>query len=340
MSGNNQAEDSATPVIPERIRLAHLPTPIEKLERLSAKLGGPDIYLKRDDQTGTEWSGNKIRKLEYSLQEALDQGADTLITCGGIQSNHCRATAAAAARLGLKAVLVLRGSKPDVPEGNLLLDHMLGAEIVWVTAEDYRHRRMAIMAEHSLRLAASGRKAYLIPEGASNAIGAFGYYSALAEITAQELEMGLTFDAIVVADGSGGTHAGLVLARKLLNTGHDIIGINVCDDADYFIQTIGRILEECRAYVDAPYTWTPEDIRVIDGYVGRGYALGRPEERQLIQEVARLEGVVFDPVYTGKAFYGLTEEIRKGAFVDKRNVLFIHTGGLYGLFPQGSEFDF
>lgn len=340
MTGNNQAEDNATPVIPERIRLAHLPTPIEKLERLSAKLDGPVIYMKRDDQTGTEWSGNKIRKLEYSLKEALEHGADTLITCGGIQSNHCRATAAAAARLGLKAVLVLRGSEPAVPEGNLLLDRMLGAEIVWVTAEDYRHRRLAIMEEHSRRLAAAGRKAYIIPEGASNAIGAFGYYSALAEIVAQERELGLTFDAIVVADGSGGTHAGLVLARKLLHTEHDIIGINVCDDAEYFVQAIGRILEDCRSYVDVPYTWAPEDIRVIDGYVGRGYALGRPEERQFMQELAQLEGVILDPVYTGKAFYGLTEEIRKGTFSGMPNILFIHTGGLYGLFPQGGEFAF
>lgn len=326
--------------IPERIILANLPTKIEKLERISAQLQGPSIYIKRDDQTGTELSGNKIRKLEYCIREAIDQGCDTLITCGGIQSNHCRVTAAAAAKLGLKAIVVLRGHDPDTYEGNLLLDHLLGAEVRWISSEDYRDHRMDIMHTIADEVSAKGQQAYVIPEGASSGIGAFGYFSALQEIVQQEQELGISFDAVIVAVGSGGTHGGLLLAQQLLPTSHRIIGINVCDDEDYFIKAITTVIEESAHYLDQSVTISTEAIEIIDGYVGKGYAQSQPQELQCIKDLASLEGVILDPIYTGKAFYGLVEEIRKGTFQDLQNILFIHTGGLYGLFPHSASFEF
>lgn len=326
--------------IPERILLANLPTKIEKLERISAQLQGPSIYIKRDDQTGTEFAGNKIRKLEYCIREAIDQGCDTLITCGGIQSNHCRATAAAAAKLGLKAIVVLRGDNPDIYEGNVLLDHLLGAEVRWISSEDYRDHRMDIMNTIANEVSAKGQQAYVIPEGASSGIGAFGYFSALQEIVQQEQELGISFDAIVVAVGSGGTHGGLLLAQQLLPTSHRIIGINVCDNEDYFKKAITKVMQESAHYINQPVTIPTEAIKIIDGYVGKGYAQSQPQELQCIKDLASLEGVILDPVYTGKAFYGLLEEIRKGTFKDLQNILFIHTGGLYGLFPHSASFEF
>ncbi|MDO3411867.1 D-cysteine desulfhydrase family protein [Saccharibacillus sp. CPCC 101409] len=324
--------------MPSRISFANLPTRIDKLERLSKRLGGPELYIKRDDQTGTEWSGNKIRKLEYCLGEALNEQADTLITCGGIQSNHCRSTAAAAAKLGLRTILVLRGTQPEAPQGNLLLDRLFGAEIRWIGGDDYRDRRDSIMAGIQNELAAQGRRAYVIPEGASSGLGAIGYMRALEEIAEQERELGIRFDAIVTAIGSGGTYAGLLLGREKLGTSHEIVGFNVSADAAYFENAVRRILDEAGAYLDEPLPRAAEAMRIVDGYVGRGYGLGRPEERSLIREVASLEGIVLDPVYTGKAFYGLTREIELGHFARFKRILFIHTGGLYGLFPQHGEF--
>ncbi|AJY75558.1 D-cysteine desulfhydrase family protein [Paenibacillus beijingensis] len=324
--------------IPDRVPLANLPTKIEKLERLSAQLGGPSLFIKRDDQTGTEFSGNKVRKLEYSLKEALAAGHDYVITCGGIQSNHCRSTAAAAAKLGLKSYLVLRGNEPQEPDGNLLLDHLLGAQIRYITAEEYRERRAEIMESVKDKLTGQGYKPYIIPEGASNGIGSFGYYTALREIVEQEKELGVHFDAIVVAVGSGGTYAGLLLASKTLHYKADIIGINVCDDEYYFRHVIDSILQDSGRYLQEDIAYAKQDFHIIDGYVGQGYGISSPEVRQFIFDFAKLEGVILDPVYTGKALFGLVEEIKKGRFNDLHNILFIHTGGLFGLFPQKHEF--
>lgn len=325
---------------PERIQLANLPTRIEKLDRLSKALGGPEIYIKRDDQTGTELSGNKVRKLEYSVKEALDKGCDYLITCGGLQSNHCRATVSAAVKLGMKCCLVLRGEKDSEPVGNLLLDRILGAEIRFITAEEYSNQRAEIMEVLKNEMEKKGFKPYIIPEGASNGIGSFGYYTALEEIIGQEKEMNTRFDCIVLATGSGGTYSGLWLANKLQKNPADIYAIIVGSDAEYFNSRIPEILHESMKYLDVDIPVTKEDINIIDGYVGRGYALSSPEELEFISYLARLEGVILDPVYTGKAMYGLSKEIKKGTFKDYKNILFIHTGGLYGLFPQGNLFEF
>ena len=324
---------------PEKISLAHLPTPIHKLSRLSAELAGPEIYLKRDDFTGSEYSGNKIRKLEFAVAEAQRQGADFLITCGGIQSNHCRATAVVAARLGLGCYLVLRGEQPAEKDGNLLLDLLVGARIRYISADDYRNRVDEIMQEIAQELAREGHKAYIIPEGASNAIGSFGYFAATAEILQQTRQMDIEFDYIVCADGSGGTHAGLLLGKKHFELPAQILAFNVCDDAAFFKEKVARICRNAAVQYRVPVEITEEDIAVIDGYVGDGYALNRPEEIEFIAQIAKSEGVILDAVYTGKAFRGLCDQIQQGNFNRKDKILFIHTGGHFGLFPKRKLFD-
>ena len=326
--------------IPDRIKLANLPTKIEKLDRLSKLLSGPNIYIKRDDYTGTEISGNKIRKLEFSIKEAIDMGCDYLITCGGIQSNHARATVAAAVKMGMKAGLVLRGKEETEIDGNLFINKLLGADIRFITPEDYKNRRIEIMEDLKKEMELKGFKPYIIPEGASNGIGSFGYFNAMEEILAQEKDMDIHFDGIFIAVGSGGTHAGLLLGSKLLKSESQIYGINVCDDEKYFKEKIHEILLESNKYLDMDIQFDKSEINIIDGYVGRGYALSTQVELNFISEFAKLEGIILDPVYTGKGMYGLTEEIKKGRFHDFKNILFIHTGGLFGLFPQKDLFEF
>jgi len=327
--------------IPERLNIANLPTKIEELTRFSAKIGGPTLYVKRDDQTGLELSGNKIRKLEYSLKEAVSMGADTLITCGGIQSNHCRATAAAAAKLGLESCLVISGNETEIPDGNHFLNLLFGAEINFITQDEYTNSRMEIMQNINEKLSLQGKKGYVIPEGASNGIGSFGYFNAMEEIFSQEKELNIKFDAVVVAAGSGGTYAGLFHANKINNNNARIIGINIRNDDDgYFKDAISDILHESFSYTDRMIDFTKDEIEIINGYVGDGYAMSRPVELEFIRELAKTEGIILDPVYTGKAMLGLVHEIKKGMFKDCKNVLFIHTGGLFGLFPKKNQFHF
>lgn len=311
------------------ISLANLPTKIEKLEKLSQELGH-EIYIKRDDQTGTEVSGNKIRKLEYGVREALDKGCDYLITCGGIQSNHARATAAVAAKLGLGAYLVLRGSEDNELEGNYFFDKLLGAKIRFVTAEEYSNSRMEIMEEIKAKLEKEGYKPYIIPEGASNGVGSLGYCNAMEEILRQEKEIGIKFDAIAVTVGSGGTYAGLYYANYVKNNDAVIYGINICNDADHFKGRVLELLKEISLYTKKEIHVNKGDIDIIDGYMGKGYALSRQEEIDFIHKLAKQEGIILDPVYTGKAMYGLVEEIKKGRFNRHKNILFIHTGGIFG----------
>jgi D-cysteine desulfhydrase len=225
-------------------------------------------------------------------------------------------------------------------DGNLFLDKLLGADIQFINADDYKYKRMDIMEKIKYQLEKQGFKPYIIPEGASNGIGAFGYYTAMEEIMSQEKDMGIHFDAIVLAVGSGGTYAGMFLANKLLGLSSDIIGINVCDDAEYFKERINEILLESSTYTGIKPDFTKDDINIIDGYVGQGYALSRSEELDFIYKLAKLEGVILDPVYTGKAMYGLVKEIELGRLSRYKNILFIHTGGLYGLFPQKQLFAF
>lgn len=315
--------------IPKSINIANLPTKIEKLERLSKELD-KNIYIKRDDQTGTEISGNKIRKLEFAVQEALDNGCDYLITCGGIQSNHARATAAVAAKLGMGSYLVLRGNEDSDLEGNYFLDKIMGANIKFVTPEEYRESRMNIMEDIKEELAKEGHKAYILPEGASNGIGSFGYYRAMEEILEQEKELGFKFDAIVVTVGSGGTYAGLYYANHIKNNDSTIYGINICDDDEHFKTVVQGLFKDMDKYSGEETNIDREYIDIIHGYPGEGYALSRPEEIEFIHRFAKLEGIILDPVYTGKAMYGFVEEVKKGKFNEHKNILFIHTGGIFG----------
>lgn len=325
---------------PNRIPMANLPTRIEMLNRFSQELG-VSVFIKRDDLTGMEFSGNKIRKLEYSVGEAVNMGADTLITCGGLQSNHCRATAAVAVKLGLRCCLVLRNGEPEPPaDGNYFIDKILGADVRIIDAESYRSRRGEIMGEIAEEYNAAGHKAYIIPEGASNGIGTFGYLTCMQEIMEQEKLLGVTFDTIIDAVGSGGTFAGLCLANRLYGLNKRIAGVNVCDDAEFFQKRVSEIVEEAGRYLDEPVGIRPEEVEILDGYVGRGYALSRPEELDFIRDFARKEGVILDPVYTGKCLYGFTKEFEKRRFSDSKNILFIHTGGLFGLFPARDQFTF
>ena len=321
-------------MIAKKLRLGNFPTRIERLEKFST-IVKEHVYIKRDDQTGTEFSGNKIRKLEYSINEAINNDCDTLITCGGIQSNHARATAAAGIKLGLKSVLVLRSDEKPELEGNYLIDKIMGADVRIISSEDYRERRQEIMENILKELEAKGRKGYIIPEGASNGIGTFGYLACFKEILEQEKEHGIVFDTIVTAVGSGGTFAGLYLGNKLTNSGKKIVGINVCDTAEYFKERVSEILKEVKTYIpDTEFEISKDDMCIIDGYVGDGYAVSRTEELDFICDFAEAEGIILDPVYTGKAMRGLYTEIKKGTFKDSKNILFIHTGGLFGLFSK------
>lgn len=323
---------------PPSISVAHLPTAIEPLKQLSKELDGPQIFIKRDDLTGCALSGNKIRKLEFVAADALKKEADTLITCGGIQSNHARATAVLATRLGLKSLLVLKGQAGEVPDGNLFLARLVGAEIRTITEEDYRARVNEIMEEFADQLRSRGRKPYVIPEGASNALGAVGYLKAFKEIMEHSQKMKLKLDAIICAVGSGGTYAGLLIGKFLYQQNVDIYGFNVCDDEAYFVKRIWDIIEQFRqAYaVNLPIRQT--DIRIIDGYVGEGYALSRQEEIDVIKRVALREGIILDAVYTGKAMFGLLDQIKKDRFTKNQSILFLHSGGIFGLFPKRGLF--
>lgn len=327
---------------PPRIDLARLPTPVQPLRRLGQELG-VELYLKRDDLTGAALSGNKIRKLEFVMAEALSQNADTVITCGGAQSNHCRATALAAAKLGLGCRLLLRTPQPDAPpplEGNILLDRLAGAAIVWITPAEYNDRD-ALMRREAELLSRAGRRPYIIPEGASNALGAWGYIRAAEELAADVAGLpgsGGQPVTVLHATGSGGTGAGLILGAKLHGLKARVASVNVCDDRNYFMGVIGDICEETIAAYDLKVSFSRQrDIDIIDGYVGRGYALSRPEELALIKKVASIEGIILDPVYTGKAFFGMVAELRRNPDCFGKRIIFVHTGGIFGLFPKALE---
>lgn len=315
---------------------------MHKLERVSAELG-VNLWVKRDDQTGFEWSGNKIRKLEFLAEDALTKGATALITCGGVQSNHCRATAALAAKLGLRCILFLRGEEPEELRSNHLLDRIFGAEIFYLTSEQYYEGMDEFRRIVDSQLRAQGGRAYFIPEGGSNALGCFGYAAAYGEIQ-EQLSRGAgegmpeRFDSIVSAHGSGGTQAGLVLGKLAAEDEHTrIVGVNVCYDAKKSFDLVKDVLWSCIQQYQLPLSFFAEDISILDGFVGRGYAQSAPEELAFIARIARLEGMLLDPVYTGKAFFGLWNSVKNQAGGLGKNVLFLHTGGGFGNFKVQEE---
>ena len=324
---------------PPRVPLAVTPTRGHWL-RYGRDLGAK-IWVKRDDQTGSELMGNKVRKLEYLMAEAIAQNATHVITCGGEQSNHARATAFAAAQLGMKSVLVLRTddpARPPAPTGNILLDRLVGAELRWISRPAWRERNR-LLAEEAERVRGAGGRPYVIPEGGSNALGTWGYIRAIHEL-AQDLEGIAAPDhpvTIVYACGSGGTGAGLILGAKLLNLatrGIRIAGVNVCDDRSYFLDVIARICADAEERWQLPVHVDQSDIDIVDGHVGAGYAKSRPEELATIRDVCRSDGIVLDPVYTGKAFHGVVQELRRDPGRFGSAVAFLHTGGMFGLFAS------
>ncbi|MFO1160651.1 MAG: D-cysteine desulfhydrase [Reyranellaceae bacterium] len=323
-----------------RVRLGHFPTPLEPMHRLSAHLGGPMLWIKRDDCTGLATGGNKTRKLEYLVADALQQGADTLITLGALQSNHARQTAAAAAKLGLKCVLVLeeRVSQPTDAyrhNGNVLLDRLLGAELKYVPRATSMGSAAEAAAEEVRR---AGGRPYVIPGGGSNAIGALAYVGCALEMLHQANELGLRIDHVVHATGSSGTQAGLIAGFEGARSGVQVLGITVGRPRDNQERNVAWLLDETWAHLGLSGTPARDSIAADDGYFGEAYGMPTPGMIEAVDLLARTEALLLDPVYSGKAMAGLIDRVRKGRFRKNENVVFVHTGGQAGLFAYEPAF--
>ena len=330
------------------MNLSHLPrrrytdwkTPIEKLTLISEQLAGATIYIKRDDLLGLTGGGNKTRKLEFVAADALAQGADTLITCGAVQSNHCRLTAAAAVREGLKCRLVLEERVPNSyhPQatGNNLLFHLLGVEKITVESGD--SDMAAAMQKEADEVAAQGGKPYIIPGGASYPVGACGYVACAEEILAQLFDMGLKIDYVVCPSGSAGTHAGLIIGLWANNSGIPVIGINVRRKRDIQENNVYKLVCQTADFLGLKQQIPREAVTCFDEYVGPGYSLPTPEMAEAVKLLCRTEGILLDPVYSGKAMAGLIDLIEKGYFKKQDNILFLHTGGSPAIYAYADTF--
>ena len=312
-----------------RLKFAHLPTPIEAMPRLTAAHRGPQLWIKRDDQTGLAFGGNKTRKLEFLVAEAQAHGAQTLITAGAVQSNHCRQVAAAAARFGFDCILVLSGEKPTTITGNLLLDQLLGAEIVWAEPGK-RSEVFQNTFEHAWK---AGRRPYQIPYGGSNPVGAAGYAIAIQELMAQ-LHLAELPDWIVVATSSGGTQAGMLAGAKILRYPGKILGISIDENALVLAERVANLARETMSLLGESHPISSEEVLVNDAFLGAGYGVMGKPEMEAIQLFATQEGILLDPVYTGRAAAGLIELCRSGFFDAQEKVLFWHTGGTPALFAE------
>ena len=312
-------------IIP-RIRFAHLPTAIEAMPRLEEALHSPHLLVKRDDQTGLAFGGNKTRKLEFLVAEAQAGAADTLITAGALQSNHCRQTAAAAAKFGFDCTLVLVGEPPAQASANLLLDQQFGAKIIWVE-KSQRDAALKLAFEQAI---AQGHRPYLVPYGGSNPTGALGYAFAMQEFVGQ----GIKADWIVFASSSGGTQAGLVLGAAVFGYPGKVLGISVDEPQAVLQQRVANLASETSERLGARLNFKPGAVLVNADYAAPGYGVLTGAEREAIQLFAKYEGLLLDPVYTGRAAAGLTDLIRKGFFKPDETVLFWHTGGQPALFAE------
>lgn len=314
-------------------------TPLEKMPRLSADLGGPTLYVKRDDLLGLAAGGNKTRKLEFLVADALAKGADTLLTCGAVQSNHCRLTLAAAVKEGLKCFLVLEervpGSYKEDASGNNFLYRLLGVDGVKVVpgGSDMMKEMDSVADE----LRAKDRKPYVIPGGGSNPIGATGYVACAQEIVAQTFDLGIRIDRIVVASGSAGTHAGLVTGLFGTNTAIPVVGINVSRPKEPQEELVYGLVDETATHLGIRERVPRDAVLCFGDYVGPAYSRPTPEMGEAVRKVARTEGILLDPVYTGKAMAGLVDLVRKGFFRKEENVLFVHTGGTPALYAYRND---
>jgi len=310
-----------------RLNFAHLPTPIETLPRLSEILGGPRLLIKRDDQTGLAFGGNKTRKLEFLVAEAQDQGAKALITGGALQSNHCRQTAAAAARFGFECILVLTGDVSGQPSANLLLDQLFGAQIVYVAD---RKDRDEILQQTFDRAAEREMKPYLVPYGGSSPTGALGYAFAVKELMEQDVHA----DWIVFATSSGGTHAGLVLGQRVFGYKGKVLGISVDESEEWLRSYVSELASSASEKLGKRIEFAPDEVLANADYCRAGYGVFTGPEREAIHLFAKHEGILLDPVYTGRAAAGMIDLIRKGFFKQDETVLFLHTGGQPALFAD------
>lgn len=324
-----------------RRRLAHLPTPLERLDRLSAHLGGPTLWIKRDDCTGLAGGGNKTRKLEFLIADALAQNADTVITQGATQSNHTRQTAAACAVAGLDCHILLEDrtgfTSSDYREnGNVLLERLTGAQIEHVAGGTDMAAAMAARAE---ALKADGKRPYVIPGGGSNPVGALGYVNAALELVQQANDAGLVVDQIVHATGSSGTQAGLVAGLVAIDCGIPALGIGVRAPAEVQHANVLELAVATAGHLQASRAPTAADVEVDCDHVGPGYGVPTPESREALELLARLEGILLDPVYSAKGMAGLIARIRRGEYAPGQNIIFIHTGGAQALSGYRWMFD-
>ncbi len=310
-----------------RLRFAHLPTPIEELPRLTEHLNGPKILIKRDDQTGLAFGGNKTRKLEFLVAKAREQGAKTLITGGALQSNHCRQTAAAAARFGFECILVLNGEMPEQASANLLLDQMFGAEIVAVKDRADRDRALQETYEKAV---AAGRKPYLVTYGGSSSTGALGYVFAMKEFIEQNVQA----DWMVFGTSSGGTHAGLVLGQRVFGYKGKVLGISIDEPEEWLKTHVSALASDASERLGERIDFDPAEVFANADYCKAGYGVLTDAESEAVRLFAKYEGLLLDPVYTGRAAAGLIDLIRKGYFKKDETILFWHTGGTPALFAE------
>lgn len=324
-----------------RVSLAHLPTPLEHMPNLSKALGGPEIWVKRDDCTGLASGGNKTRKLEFSMAAALEEGADTIVTVGAVQSNHVRQTAAAAAKLGMACEVLLEHrvvdpSEPYAKSGNVFLDKMLGANLrEYAGGTDFATAMNDVCDE----VRAAGGKPYIIPGGASNTVGALGYVNCAIELLQQADEQGLKIDHLITATGSAGTQAGLAVGLKALESDIPMLGIGVNIPQDAQEEKVFALACETADYIGKPGIVAREDIVANCNYVGDGYGVPTESMNEAVMMLARLEGLLFDPVYSGKGLAGMIDLIRKGEFKDASNIVFLHTGGSAALFAYVDQLE-
>ena len=310
-----------------RLYFAHLPTPIEELPRLSDLLAGPRILVKRDDQTGLAFGGNKTRKLEFLVAEAQKQGVRTLISGGALQSNHCRQTAAAAAKYGFDCILVLNGEMPDKPSANLLLDQLFGAEVVTIADRNERDR---VLKETFDKAVADGRKPYLVPYGGSSPTGALGYAFAMEELMEQNKHV----DWIIFGTSSGGTHAGLVLGQRVFEFKGKVLGISIDESEEWLKSRVSKLATEASERLGERIRFESAEVSANADYCKAGYGVLTDAEREAVNLFAKYEGLLLDPVYTGRAAAGMIDLIRKGYFKSEETVLFWHTGGQPALFAE------
>jgi len=322
-----------------RITLAHLPTPMEYLPRLTKYLGGPDIYIKRDDCTGLGTGGNKTRKLEFLIADAISKNADVVITQGAVQSNHARQTAAAACKVGIGCELVFEKRVVDADDayktsGNVLLDRIFGANICEVSKGTDMNAAMEDIADE---LRATGHNPYVIPGGGSNPIGALGYVDCAMEILAQANRESVVIEHIVHATGSAGTQAGLIVGLQAMNSNIPLLGIGVNAPKAEQEEKVFKLAEKTAAYLGAPGCVSREDVVANCDYVGEGYGIPTKEMQEAVTLLARLEGLLFDPVYSGKGLAGMIDLVQKREFSNMKSILFVHTGGVAGLFGYSSQ---